>query len=360
MNEEKGVFLRGKVLWISYQGPLPDGSWGLIRESAKTSDPKAASKFRAKRIREALNHRDGIHAFESPSKARRTVGELLDALKAAYETRKLKSLRQVRVHLKPLRAFFGFQRASSVNEARISAYIADRRAGNEEERTKAVSDTTIDRELELLRVAFHLGKVSYAPKIPKLVPENSNARSGFWEREEFERFLVELPSELLRDVWRFGYWSGWRKGEILSLTWNGYDRETKKVYLHASAAKTGKGRNISLDGWPELADVIERRMQARRLDCPLIFQSDGHKVGDFYTTARRAMKRAGVKDRTFHDLRRTAIRNNIRAGTTTTVAKELSGHKTDSVFERYNITSDVDLIEAGKRRASYEASLPKK
>jgi integrase len=94
-----------------------------------------------------------------------------------------------------------------------------------------------------------------------------NARQGFFERGDFEAVAAHLPDPV-RDIARFAYLSGWRKGEILPLRGDSVDRTAGKVRLRTS--KNGRGRLLPLEG--ALRDLIERRLalrDARRRAAPL-------------------------------------------------------------------------------------------
>ena len=172
------------------------------------------------------------------------------------------------------------------------------------------------------------------PYVPKL--KENNIRKGFFEHEDYLRLLDALPS-YLRPVITFGYKTGWRKSETLGLTWEQVDLKEGTVRLEAGEAKNEEARTIYLDG--ELRGLIKTQMAQRQLGCPYVFHRDGKPIKDFRGLWARAFREAELEGELFHDLRRTAVRNMVRAGIAERVAMMMSGHKTRSVFDRYNIVS---------------------
>jgi hypothetical protein len=179
------------------------------------------------------------------------------------------------------------------------------------------------------------------------------ARQALWRR----------AGAYLQDFTRFAYLTGWRKGEIISLRWSDVDRDAGAIRLRPEAAKTGRGRTVMLEG--DLAELIDRRCAARLFEknghvrlATLVFHRDGEPVGDFRKAWATACQAAGVPDKLFHDLRRTAARNLVRAGVPERVAMAVTGHLTRSMFDRYNIVSEDDLRMASQKTTMYVDTLP--
>jgi integrase len=138
------------------------------------------------------------------------------------------------------------------------------------------------------------------------------------------------------------------------LTWNEVDLAGGVVRLAPGRSKTKVGRVLPIS--TALSDVLARRAKHRRRTDVLVFKRDGVTVRAWKVAWRNACRRAGVPGRLFHDCRRTAARNLIRAGVPERVAMLLTGHKTRCVFDRYNIVNERELATAGERLAAYVQS----
>src|SRR6266850_2868386 len=186
---------------------------------------------------------------------------------------------------------------------------------------------------------------------------NSNIRKGFFEHDEFMALRSALPLEL-RPVVTFAYYTGWRKEEVLALTWDRIDLQVRIVHLDPETTKNDDGRLVYLDG--ELLVVLTAVKRERDLlypHCTQVFHRSGSGIKDFRSAWDSACKAVGLEGKLFHDFRRTAVRNMVRAGIPERVAQQISGHKTRSIFDRYHIVSDADLREAARRHTRYVSSV---
>lgn len=325
------------------------------RESTGETDQQKAEKFLKRKLKEVHADEIGARPFVGPQQQRITISELLDALEADYKLRG-KDSPQFQSHLKVIRDHFGDWRAVNVTAESVDKFITARLEGAAE--LKGKSPATVNRSTQLLSQAFTLavkrGHLATAPDIRHL-SESGNARQGFFGDREFRNVESNLPS-YLKDYARFAYLTGWRKSEIASLRWEDVDGDV--IRLRGENAKNGESRTVTLDG--ELAELMERRKKARTVKtesgvtlADLVFHNSGGAIVDLRKAWASACKLAGCPGKLFHDLRRTAVRNMVRAGTPEGVAMKISGHKTRSMFDRYNITSEADLRDAMQRTQTY-------
>jgi integrase len=327
-----------------------------IRESLKTDDRDLAEKrfARLKRARERGEHL-------APRQRRINVAELLDDLAVHLAVKAAASAKKAASHMKPLRRELGHLKAAGLETARVERLQAEWLA-------EGLAPATVNRRCELLRQAFRLAarrapaKVAAVPLIPALPVDN--ARQGFLSRADFDALVREIADPDVADFVAWSFWTGMRPGETRQLTWTMWDREAQTLTLHPAADKIRRGRVLGISG--PLAEILERRQKRRRLECPLIFHRElkgraGQPVLDFRKAWKAALRKAGLPPGlTPYDLRRTALRNMIRAGTDVSVAMKISGHRTRSTFDRYNIVDERDVREAVVQTAAHVAAQPKR
>jgi integrase len=92
-------------------------------------------------------------------------------------------------------------------------------------------------------------------------------------------------------------------------------------------------------------------------ECRWVFHYLSKPIGSHLKGFVDACESAGVPALRFHDLRRSAIRNMERAGMPRKLAMEISGHRTESVYRRYDIVSTQDMALAAARMENYFKAL---
>ena len=167
---------------------------------------------------------------------------------------------------------------------------------------------------------------------------------------------VNVAVSYLKGFVTFAYKTGWRFSEISSLKWNQVDLTAGTVRLEAGTTKNDEARTVYMD--EELSQVFKEQWETRKRTGKLtlyVFPSKDTqtRIKDIRGSWDTACKEAKIGRRLFHDFRRTAIRNMIRAGIPERVAMMISGHKTRSLFDRYNIVSDADLKLVSQKQEAY-------
>jgi integrase len=334
------IFKRGATYWIAYYHRGKE-----FRESSKSDNEAQARKFLKKRIGEVANGQ-----LIGPSEERFSFHDLTELLITDYEINGKRSIESVRLSIKHLRRSFSLARAIDITADRVAKYVRERQRDG-------AANGSINRELAALKRAFTLatraGRLRSAPYIPLL--EENNSRRGFIDHASFVALREGLPAHL-KDPVSFLYLSGWRISEMRSLEWRDVDFADYQVRLRPEESKNKDGRVLPLRG--ELWQIIERAHQKRRLECSFVFHESGEPIGDFRKAWKTACRHAGISSIIVHDLRRTAVRNMVRAGIPERVAMELSGHKTRRIFDRYNIVSTQDLAAATERLQKHLTEQP--
>jgi integrase len=343
--------LRSSRWWIAYSVNGRE-----VRESAGKSEEEARKTLK-KKLKEIAGDR-----WIAPEQARMTVAELLEAYERDLEAREAKDLDSIRCRLHALRDWSAEDGGLRLGDRRAASLgIEDFEKLREERLAAKKSKQTIDHAIATLRAAYRLAqKQGRLSRVPPCFPmyHAKNVRRGFIEPEQAEAIARRLTEPFAALV-RFARASTWRRDEVESLTWDQVDRRAREVRLHDS--KNGRGRVLPLDDF--LLALIEQMWARREFKIrggsalsAFVFHRKGRPVGDWRKRWRKACveeglgrwikdeagKVIGYKGAIFHDLRRSGIRDLVRAGVPQSVVMAISGHRTIATFLRYDIASEED------------------
>ena len=217
-----------------------------------------------------------------------TLGDLSDAYLQDYHVRQFRSHSTARGRVTHLTAFFGRDtRAAALTTYQIRQYQLTRRAAG-------AATGTINRETSALHrmctLAVHWGWLDTVPGFPDRLRENP-PRQGFFEHPEYLAVRAHLPAPW-QDILDLAYYSGWRKQEILGLTWDEIDMAGGVIRLAPARSKTLVGRILPIS--QPIAEALARRRARRDPDSPLVFHRDGITIRRWRTAWRTACQAAGV------------------------------------------------------------------
>jgi len=116
----------------------------------------------------------------------------------------------------------------------------------------------------------------------------------------------------MRTAFELAYTYGWRHGELLGLRVGQVSIADRTIRLNPGETKSDDGREVTMT--PLLRQLLQECIRGKGPDDFDLTRKDGRPVGDFHGSWETATTKAGVPDLLFHDLRRTAVRNMIRAG----------------------------------------------
>lgn len=191
-----------------------------------------------------------------------------------------------------------------------------------------------------------------------------------WSEQQVERFCASAPSHLVIAL-MLALWSGQREGSLVKLRWSAYDGS----YLTVQQEKNKRGQPPKIVVVPvrgpfkEFLDKVELEAGvvglslSERDERYILLNSNGRRWGSpasFSNAFGSATEKLGIEDRTFHDLRGTAVTRLARAGCTVPQIATITGHSlktVQAILDKHYLHRDLVLAEqAMEKRVAYEVA----
>lgn len=307
------------------------------------------------------DNRDGNRDSKktNPSNTKKCIRENLDSLSSLGElfttflnwysqTRRPSSARRHSISAKLLINFFGSDfPVRNLTLGHVEQYKVWRLS-------QKVDPITINKELRFLATAINRAvefkwiKDHELYRKPILIRGIKKERIRFLTDKEEKALLNSIKDPLLKDIVLFALNTGLRKGEILNLEWSDIDFNINCIILSPSKTKNKRKHVVPLNSIA--LEVLKRRMLYKTENCPFVFHRKGNKIKCIKEGFKHALKRAGIEDFRFHDLRHTFASRLVQNGVDLYVVKELLNHSDVVTTQKYahlkldNMRKAVDLL----------------
>ncbi len=319
--------------WIRFTAPNGE----RIRKSSGTKDKQAAAQLDIKWQSELWNQQN--LDTKPPRLWIEAVLKWLDE-KEVYK----KSIRTDKVHLKWLSTHLGALTLDQIDKTVINQIVDEKKKAGKN--GKMPSNATINRILQLIRSILRCAQIDWdwIDAIPqfKLLPEPKN-RIRWLSKEEVATLIKELP-EHQKNVVLFALSTGLRQANVLGLKWDSVDLDRRHAFVRPDESKSKKAIPVPLN---DLAmAVLQERQRAEDKNPQWVFTYKGGRIKQANTKAwKNALKRAGIKNFRWHDLRHTWSSWHVQSGTSLQVLQELGGWASYSMVLRYAHLSAEHLRE---------------
>ncbi|MGM1051847.1 MAG: tyrosine-type recombinase/integrase [Pseudomonadota bacterium] len=286
------------------------------------------------------------------AKASRSFEEVM--VEYLKESAHLRSIETIKMHTLILRDYFGGKEVRSFTGQDIKGYVRWRKEMGR-------ANATINRELATLSAAINYCNREWDWDLPNPVKgrllREPHHRERYLTRAEVGRLITEARKlrfgDLLGDFIELAVHTGCRRGELLNLEWTRVTLEKGRetITLNARHTKSGKPRQVPMN--TTAAAAVKRRAAWRAEyapDSPWVFcRQGGSQVKSLRNGFEVAAKNAKLSDLRLHDLRHTAASWLVTDGVPLEVVKELLGHSSITMTERYAHLAPHRVREAVNR-----------
>jgi len=329
MARETGLYRRrdSRFWWVDVA--LPDGR--RICQSTRTEDRKEAEALVAKLKSEAF--REAAFGIKPKRSWQQAVVRYLE-VKAA-----LRSVRDVRRICRILHPILGNKLLTEI-DGDVVWEICQRLLA------RKIAPATVNRYLATIRGIFRMARdewqwIDNFPKV-RLLP-GEVARDRWLTRKEADR-LIEACSPHMAAIVRFALATGCRASEITGLEWGRVDLERRTAWLNSTKNGTPRGVPLNRDA----VAVLEVEKGKHPRYC-FTYRGEPIRWGVCNTAWLEAVKRSGLADFRFHDLRHTWASWHRQAGTSCDELKDLGGWKSRVMVDRYAKFATENLAIAASR-----------
>jgi integrase len=261
----------------------------------------------------------------------------------------LKTKSKIAAHCETLKNYFGHLKVADIRPSMVEQYRGER-LKTKSKHGKFYRPASINREVEVLKRIFNLAvRDKHAESNPcfKLarLPED-NIRNRVLSADELKRLAAALPEHAVQLV-TIGYLTGMLYGEIVNLTWDRVNLKQNYFTLTEKDTKTRKPRIVYFNN--TVREILKQIEKDRVRDTTRVFTYKGNPIGRIKKALASACEKAAIRDFRFHDLRRTCVTNLRKAGVNQTVIMKVTGHKTFSMFTRYDTVDISDAQDAVRK-----------